>query len=45
VHDKDIIFVADAESQAVYKFFLVLSQIVGPVETGLLTCVNANVKC
>jgi polysaccharide biosynthesis/export protein len=42
VRDKDIIFVADAESRPVYKFFLALSQIAGPVETGLITCANAR---
>jgi polysaccharide export outer membrane protein len=40
VHDKDIIFAAEAASQPVYRFFLALSQIAGPVETGLLTCLN-----
>ncbi len=38
MHDKDILFVADAASRPVYRFFLALSQIVGPVETGLITC-------
>jgi polysaccharide biosynthesis/export protein len=38
VHDKDIIFVANSEIRPVYRFFTALSQITGPVETGLLTC-------
>lgn len=38
MHDKDILFVADAASKPVYRFFTVLSQIVGPIETGLVTC-------
>ena len=42
VRDKDIIFAADAETHRLYKFFRALSQVVGPVETGLLTCINAN---
>ena len=43
VRDKDIIFVADSESRPVYRFFNALSNIVGPVETVILTC--ANSKC
>jgi polysaccharide export outer membrane protein len=42
VHDKDIIFVAEAESQPVYRFFSALSNITGPIETGLLVCQNGN---
>jgi polysaccharide export outer membrane protein len=42
VHDKDIVFVADAQSREVFKFFEALSLVVGPVETGLLTCLNAS---
>jgi polysaccharide biosynthesis/export protein len=38
VHDKDIIFVANAESVPVYRFFAALSKVTGPVITGLLTC-------
>lgn len=38
VHDKDIIFVANAEIQPIYRYFQALSQITGPVETGFLTC-------
>ncbi|MBV8889386.1 MAG: polysaccharide export protein [Alphaproteobacteria bacterium] len=43
VRDKDIIFVADSDMQPFYKLFTALSNIVGPVETGLLTCAAA--KC
>ena len=38
VRDKDVIFVADAESRPIYRFFSALSQITGPVQTGLITC-------
>jgi polysaccharide biosynthesis/export protein len=43
VRDKDVIFVADAEIRDVSKVFTALSNIVGPVETILITC--ANSKC
>jgi len=43
VHDKDVIFVADAKSQPVLHFFQVLSNLTGPVQTGFLTCYYA--KC
>lgn len=43
VHDKDIIFVADAEIQPIYRFFQALSRITGPIQTGLITCRYA--KC
>jgi polysaccharide biosynthesis/export protein len=42
VRDKDIIFVADSESRPVYRFFNALSNIVGPVETVILTCANSS---
>src|SRR5207302_69700 len=42
VHDKDIIFVANAEIQPVFRAFRALSQIVGPVETALITCQTAK---
>jgi polysaccharide export outer membrane protein len=42
VRDKDIIFVADSESRPVYRFFSALSNIVGPVETVILTCANSS---
>jgi polysaccharide export outer membrane protein len=38
VHDKDIIFVASAEIQPVYRAFRALNNIVGPIETALVTC-------
>ena len=43
VHDKDVIFVADAPAAQVYKFFAALNQVTGPIVTGLLTC--HYVKC
>ena len=43
VHDKDIIFVANAEIQPIYHFFGALSQLTGPIQTGLLPCYYA--KC
>lgn len=43
VRDKDIIFVADAESRPVYKFFETMSKVVGPIETGIVACINT--KC
>jgi polysaccharide export outer membrane protein len=42
VHDKDIIFVANAELVAVYKAFAGISSITGPVITGFLTCNSTN---
>lgn len=38
VHDKDVIFVADAEIQPLYHFVQALSQVAGPVESALITC-------
>jgi polysaccharide export outer membrane protein len=43
VRDKDIIFVADAKTQPIYKFFRVLSLITGPIQTGAAVCISA--KC
>ena len=43
VHDKDVIFVADAPAAQIYKFFAALNQVTGPIVTGLLTC--HYVKC
>lgn len=42
VRDKDIIFVADAKVLPLYQFFRVLSQITGPIETGLVVCSQAK---
>ena len=43
VRDKDIIFVANAELAGVYKSFQALSNLTGPIITGLLSCQSA--KC
>jgi polysaccharide export outer membrane protein len=43
VRDKDVIFAADSESRPVYKVVDALSNVVGPVETIIITC--ANSKC
>jgi polysaccharide export outer membrane protein len=40
VRDKDIIFVANSEGRALYKFFTTLSKVTGPVITGFLVCQN-----
>ena len=42
VHDKDVIFVADAPAAQIYKFFAALNNVTGPVVTGLVTCHYAN---
>jgi polysaccharide export outer membrane protein len=42
VHDKDVIFVADAPAAQVYKFFTALNQVTGPIVTGLVTCRYVN---
>lgn len=42
MHDKDVIFVADAPAAQIYKFFTALNQVTGPVVTGLVTCHYAN---
>jgi polysaccharide export outer membrane protein len=38
VQDKDIVFVANAEIQPVYRFFTALQNVAGPVVTGFLAC-------
>ena len=38
VHDKDVIYVANAQYRPVYRAFVALNKIVGPIETALLTC-------
>ncbi len=43
VHDKDIIFVANAEIRPIYRFFEALSRVTGPITGGLLVC--SYVKC
>lgn len=43
VHDKDIIFVADAESRRLYRFFRALSLVTGPALSGVTVC--QTVKC
>jgi len=43
VHDKDVIFVADAKSRPVYQFFQALSLVTGPALSGAATC--TYVKC
>ena len=45
VRDKDIIFVADAGAVQVQKLFALLSNVTGPVITGLLVCRTGNTKC
>jgi polysaccharide export outer membrane protein len=42
VHDKDVIFVANAPAAQIYKFFTALNQVTGPIVTGLVTCHYAN---
>jgi polysaccharide export outer membrane protein len=43
VHDKDVLFVANAPAAQIYKFFAALNNVTGPIVTGLLTCRYA--KC
>jgi len=43
VHDKDTIFVANAEIMPIYHFFQALSQVTGPIQTGAVAC--NYVKC
>ena len=38
VHDKDVIFVADAPSQPIYYWFQALQNVTGPIVSGLVTC-------
>ncbi|HYZ40638.1 MAG TPA: polysaccharide biosynthesis/export family protein [Stellaceae bacterium] len=40
VHDKDVIFVADAPAAQLYKFAAALNKVTGPIITGLLVCQN-----
>jgi polysaccharide export outer membrane protein len=42
IHDKDVIFVADAPAAQIYKFFTLLNSVTGPIVTGLVTCHYAN---
>ena len=42
VRDRDIVFVANAEVQPVYRFFTALQNVTGPVVTGFLVCQNGN---
>ena len=43
VHDKDVIFVANAEVQPIYQFFQLLSTLTGPITSTLSTCLYFNV--
>ena len=43
MHDKDVIYVANSEFRQVYRAFVALNKLVGPVETVIITC--ANSKC
>ena len=38
IHDKDVIFVADAPAAQIYKFFTLLNTVTGPFITGIVTC-------
>ena len=38
MHDKDIIFIVDADLVPLYKWFHVLGKITGPVEEGFIVC-------
>jgi polysaccharide export outer membrane protein len=38
VHDKDVVFVADAPAAQMYRFATGLNQVTGPIITGLLVC-------
>ncbi|HZU90682.1 MAG TPA: polysaccharide biosynthesis/export family protein, partial [Stellaceae bacterium] len=42
MHDKDIVFVVDADIVPLFKWFAVLSKIIGPIEEGLLVCVTTK---
>jgi polysaccharide export outer membrane protein len=42
VRDKDIVFVANAEIEPLYRFFTALQNVTGPVVTGFLVCQNGN---
>jgi polysaccharide export outer membrane protein len=43
VRDKDVIFVANAESVPIQRFFSLLGQLTGPIQTGVVVC--SNIKC
>jgi polysaccharide biosynthesis/export protein len=43
VHDKDVIFVADAELMPVYALFQVISQVTGPLQNSVVVC--SYIKC
>jgi polysaccharide export outer membrane protein len=43
VHDKDVIFAADAFSQRIYYSFQALQQVTGPIISGIVTC--QSTKC
>ena len=38
VHDKDVVFVANAEIMPVYRAFAALQNVTGPIVTGFLAC-------
>ena len=38
MHDRDVVFVVDADIIPLYKWFSVLSKITGPVEEGFIVC-------
>ncbi|HJU17664.1 MAG TPA: hypothetical protein VJ770_14505, partial [Stellaceae bacterium] len=38
MHDKDIVFVVDADIVPLYQWFRVLGKIIGPVEEGFIVC-------
>jgi len=42
VRDKDIVFVANAEIQPVYRFFTALQNVTGPVVSGFLVCQSGS---
>jgi polysaccharide biosynthesis/export protein len=43
VHDKDTIFVANAELMPIYRFFQALGQVTGPVQSSVVACFY--IKC
>lgn len=43
VHDKDVIFVANAEVEPIYNFFQVLTTLSGPITSTLATCLYFNI--
>ena len=43
VHDKDVIFVANAATQPIYNLFRALQQVTGPIQNGLIVC--SYIKC